>query len=112
MTPRSYQMKLKSIGILAVVAMLLSLASVRAEEKITVVLEGLHNPTGLAKQPGTGHIFVADSGAGKVIRIVDGKAQDVITDFAQDIYGKGPQYKIGPLGLAFIDENTLVVSDG
>lgn len=105
-------MKLKSLGYFAVVAMLFSFASVRAEEKITVVLEGLHNPTGLAKQPGTGHIFVADSGAGKVIRIVDGKAQDVITDFAQDIYGKGPQYKIGPLGLAFIDENTLVVSDG
>ena len=42
------------------------------EEKITVVLEGLHNPTGLAKQPGTGHIFVADSGTAKVVRIVDG----------------------------------------
>lgn len=105
-------MKSTLLGLFAVAAMMLSLGTAQAEEKITVVLEGLHNPTGIAKQPGTGHLFVADSGAGKVIRIVDGKAQDVITDFTTDIYGKGPQYKIGPLGLAFIDENTLVVADG
>jgi DNA-binding beta-propeller fold protein YncE len=105
-------MMLKSIRFLVFAIVACALATAQAEEKITVVLEGLHNPTGIAKQPGTGHLFVADSGAGKVIRIVDGKAQDVITDFSLDIYGKGPQYKIGPLGLAFIDENTLVVADG
>lgn len=84
----------------------------KPEEKVEVVLDKLHNPTGLAVQPGTGHLFVADSGAGKVIRVVDGKAQDVITDFPSDVYGKGPKYNIGPLGLAFIDENTLVVGGG
>jgi DNA-binding beta-propeller fold protein YncE len=82
------------------------------EEKITVVLDGLHNPSGLAVQPNTGHLFVADSGNGKVVRVVDGKPQDVITDFPMDIYGKGPMYNIGPLGLAFIDEDTLVVGGG
>ena len=84
----------------------------QAEEKTTVVLDGLHNPTGLAVQPNTGHLFVADSGAGKIVRIVDGKAEDVVTDFPRDVYGKGPKYDIGPLGLAFIDEDTLVVADG
>jgi DNA-binding beta-propeller fold protein YncE len=83
-----------------------------AEEKITVVLEGLHNPSGLAVQPNTGHLFVSDTGSGKIVRVVEGKAQDVITDFPLDIYGKGPKYNIGPLGLAFIDENTLVVGGG
>ena len=82
------------------------------EEKTEVVLDGLHNPSGLAVQPGTGHLFVSDSGAGKIVRIVDGKAEDVVTDFPSDVYGKGPKYNIGPLGLAFIDEDTLVVGGG
>jgi hypothetical protein len=29
-----------------------------------------------------------------------------------DLYGKGPKYDIGPLGLAFVDKDTLVVGDG
>jgi len=87
-------------------------ATAHAEEEIEVVLDGLHNPCGLAVQPGTGHLFVADSGAGKIVRIVDGEAEDVITDFPGDVYGKGPKYDIGPLGLAFLDEDTLVVGGG
>ena len=44
--------------------------------------------------------------------MVDGKAQDVITEFPKDVYGKGPMYNIGPLGLAFLDRDTLVVGGG
>lgn len=88
------------------------LATAVAEEKTEVVLDGLDNPTGVAIQPGTGHIFVADSGAAKIVRIVDGKAEDVVVDFPLDVYGKGPMYNIGPLGLAFLDKDTLVVGDG
>jgi hypothetical protein len=80
-----------------------------------VLLSGLDNPCGVAVQPGTGHVFVSDSGAGKIVRIdpaKEGKPEDVITDFPQDVYGKGPMYNIGPLGLAFIDQNTLVVGGG
>ncbi|MCH7726303.1 MAG: hypothetical protein IH991_07480 [Planctomycetes bacterium] len=83
-----------------------------AEVKVTDVLTGLDNPCGVAIQPGTGHVFVADSGAKRVIRVVDGKAEDVICDFPVDVYGKGPKYNIGPLGIAFLDENTLVVGGG
>jgi DNA-binding beta-propeller fold protein YncE len=83
-----------------------------AQEKAETVLEGLTNPCAVAIQPETGHVFVSDSGAGRIIRVVDGKAQDVITDFPSDVYGKGPKYDIGPLGLAFLDKDTLVVGGG
>jgi len=82
------------------------------EVKHEVVLEGLYNPCGVAIQPGTGDVFVSDSGAGRVIKVVDGKAVDVITGFPMDVYGKGPKYDIGPLGLVFLDKNTLVVGGG
>lgn len=82
------------------------------EFKTETVVDGLTNPSGVTIQPETGHVFVADSGAGRVIRVVDGKAEDVITDFPADIYGKGPKYQIGPLGLAFLDKKTLVVGGG
>jgi DNA-binding beta-propeller fold protein YncE len=83
-----------------------------AADNVTTVIDGLDNPAGVAVQPSTGHVFVSDSGATRVIRIVDGKAQDVITDFPLGTYGKGPIYNIGPLGLAFLDKDTLVVGGG
>ena len=48
----------------------------------------------------------------RVLRIVDGNSQPVIVDFPLDVYGKGPQYRIGPLGLAFAGKNVLVVGGG
>ncbi len=89
----------------------LSISPVRAAD-VEDVVGGLNNPCGLAIQPGTGDLFVADSGAGRVVRIDNGKAVNVITDFPEDIYGKGPKYAIGPLGLVFLDKNTLVVGGG
>jgi DNA-binding beta-propeller fold protein YncE len=86
--------------------------SAQAAPKTETVLEGLDNPSGLAVQPETGHVFVSDSGAGRVVRVVDGKAQDVIVGFPKDVYGKGPMYNIGPLGLAFLNKDTLVVGGG
>lgn len=78
----------------------------------TIVLEGLNNPSGLAIQPETGVVFVADSGNHQIVKLVDEMAQPVITDFPKDVYGKGPKVNIGPLGLLFIDKNTLVVGGG
>ena len=77
-----------------------------------VVLEGLNNPCGLAIQPETAILFIADSGNHKIVKLVDGKAVDAITDFPADVYGKGPMVNIGPLGLLFLDKNTLVVGGG
>lgn len=96
-----------------VAAIVLIASPVQAQDAaVDTVLEGLHNPSGVAVQPETGHVFVADSGALRVIRVVDGKAQDVITDFPKDVYGKGPKYNVGPLGLLFLDKDTLVVGGG
>lgn len=83
-----------------------------AEVKVETLVSGLSNPCGVAIQPETGHIFISDSAAGRIVRVVKGKLEDVITGFSKDVYGKGPKYDIGPLGLVFIDKNTLVVGDG
>ncbi len=101
---------LTSVGV--AVAACMALAVVAQESKFEAVVGGLSNPCGVVVQPETGHVFVADSAAGRVIRIVDGKPQDVVAGFPKDVYGKGPFYDIGPLGLVFLDKATLVVGDG
>ena len=77
-----------------------------------VVTKGLNNPSGIAIQPETGHVFVADSGAGRIVRVIDGKVEAVITDFPTEKYGPNSTSKIGPLGLLFLDKKTLVVGGG
>ena len=105
-------MKMMNCCLAAFCLLALCVAAARAETEVETVIDGLNNPCGVAIQPGTGDIFVADSGAGRVIRVVDGKASDVIVGFPSDVYGKGPMYNIGPLGLLFLDEKTLVVGGG
>lgn len=92
---------------------IVSASATKAQDAVVeTVLDGLNNPSGVAIQPETGHVFVADSGNLRVIRVVDGKAENVITDFPRDVYGKGPFYDIGPLGLLFLDKDTLMVGGG
>ena len=80
---------------------------------VETVVEGLTNPCGVAVQPGTGHVFVADSGALRVVRIVEDKIEPVITGFPQkDEEGSETRNDLGPLGLSFIDQNSLVVGEG
>jgi glucose/arabinose dehydrogenase len=77
------------------------------------VVGGLVNPSGIAIQPGSNHIFVASKNG--VARIVPGEhvvLHEEIVGFPTDTYGKGPAYELGPLGLAFLDDTTLVVGDG
>ena len=105
-------MKRNAATIAALLAGALLSAQAQAEPKVTTVLKGLNNPCGVTIQPETGVVFVADSGAARVIKVDGDKAVDVITDFPIDVYGKGPKYNIGPLGLAFVDQKTLVVGGG
>jgi DNA-binding beta-propeller fold protein YncE len=84
-----------------------------AQVKAVPVVPELDNPSGIAIQPRTGHVFVASRDA--VRRLVPGKPGKVnveINGFKTDIYGKGPMYNIGPLGLAFLGDDRLVVGDG
>jgi sugar lactone lactonase YvrE len=85
-----------------------------AEEiaKAEVLAAGLNTPCGIAIQPGTDALFIAESGAGRIVCWNETKAEPVIVGFPLDTYGKGPSYKIGPLGLAFQDRDTLLVGDG
>jgi DNA-binding beta-propeller fold protein YncE len=107
-------MLLCSSLVLALVA-IMGPGAAAAEPKVTALISGLDNPCGVAIQPNTGVLFVSDSAAGRVIRYNPNsasKATPVITDFGQDIYGKGPMYNIGPLGLGFLNQQTLVVGGG
>ena len=105
-------MRTSGIQFCTLLVVAFSNVSVGADVKVETVLEALINPSGVAVQPETGVVFVSDSGAGRVIRVVDGKAEDVITDFPMDVYGEDPKYDIGPLGLLFLDKDTLVVGGG
>jgi hypothetical protein len=77
-----------------------------------VILADLDNPCGVAVQPETGHVFVSDSGRGRVIRVVEGQLKEVVVGFPRERYGQDPGYQIGPLGLAFLNRDTLVIGGG
>lgn len=85
-----------------------------AEPTVKVVVDGLDNPSGLAVQPGTGHVFVASHAGVHRVDPKSGKLTAEVTGYPEptDIYGKGPKYPVGPLGLAFINKEWLVVGDG
>jgi DNA-binding beta-propeller fold protein YncE len=101
-----------AIATCAAACIALAVVAQESATKFETVLGGLSNPCGVAVQPETGQVYVADSAAARVIRLAEGKAQDVVTGFPKDVYGKGPFYDIGPLGLVFLDKSTLVVGDG
>lgn len=96
-------------------------ASELSAQKVDVLLmvSNLENPTGIAINSETGHVFVATRFA--VYRYVpDPKTPGVhveIAGYPTDVYGKGDfasstKFHIGPLGLAFMDKDHLVVADG
>jgi hypothetical protein len=74
----------------------------------------LDNPSGLAIHPESGHVFIASNDG--VHRFIPGevplKCPLEVSDFPTDIYGKGPMYNISALGVAFFDDEHLVVGDG
>ena len=70
----------------------------------------LDNPSGVAVHPKTGHVFVSSSVA--IYRYLPDEADrskkiniEIVTDPPKiDEYGKGPVYKISPLGLGFLED--------
>lgn len=80
-------------------------------EAVTLVTN-LENPSGLTVHAKTGHIFVASKYG---VYRYDPKGHGVtleISGYPTDVYGTGPKYDIGPLGVEFLDESTLIVGDG
>src|SRR5438105_2622164 len=104
----------RAIAALSITALAsLSLAAFAQDAKVEQVVNSLSNPCGIAVQPGTGHLFLTDSANGRICRVNNGKLEDVITGSPKDVYGKGPFYDIGPLGLIFTsDGKSLIVGDG
>ncbi len=89
----------------------------KAEEPALELKEmviNLDNPSGLAIHPKTGHVFIASHDG--IHRFIPGelplKCPLEVTGFPTDVYGKGPKYNISALGVAFLDDEHLVVGDG
>jgi DNA-binding beta-propeller fold protein YncE len=79
----------------------------------------LMNPCGVAIQPGTDYVFVSTRFG--IYRYDPNYKQPLLHKAGieidgypakVDVFGPGPKYEIGPLGLAFLDRNHLVVGDG
>ena len=79
------------------------------------ILHNLHRPCGVAVRPGGTadryDVFVADSGAGRVVRwsnLKPKQASEVVTGF-QTHRAADPFHQTGPLALWFLDPGLLVV---
>ena len=89
---------------------------------VETVLGGLDNPWGLAiragrDKAGPHELFLAESGAGRVIRISTNqpdKVHKAIAGFSVGASTTIPDIRVGPLGLAFLTRTKLIVagSDG
>lgn len=111
-------MKTKIANIVAFIATLVAGVATAADEadqpKVTVktVYTGLDQPCGVAVQPSTGQVFVSESRAGQVVRFLPtelDKPAPAVTGFPVDGAGSGPMHNAGPLGLAFLHQNLIVV---
>ena len=91
-----------------------------ADYQTESVLSGLDNPWGIAvradrKAAGPHELFVAESGAGRVIRVTTDRPEDVhevVVGMPIGSLGTGPSFRVGPLGLVFISRTKLVVTGG
>jgi DNA-binding beta-propeller fold protein YncE len=105
-------MKISSGWFSFILAFTLAASVLGEDAKVETIVAGLKNPCGVAVQPDSGALFVSESGAGRIVRVDDGKLIEIVRGSPLDTYGKGPTYKIGPLGILFLDKKTLVVADG
>lgn len=84
-----------------------------AGPKFTEEVVHLDNPSGVAVHGETGHVFVVSKQG--VFRYAPGKPKKIwleVDQFPTDVYGKGPKYDIGPLGVALWGNDRLIVTDG
>lgn len=111
---------LRALTVVAVTTTLSVFGSdvVQAQEgravRARAVAKNLDNPSGVAVHR-SGAAFVATHQG--VVRVSFKKGEEpqvatAIGGFKTDVYGKGPKYNIGPLGLGFLNNQQLVVGDG
>ena len=84
-----------------------------AEPTPKVLIIHLDNPSGVTVHPTTGHVFVSSrQGIFRWAPITPNKVYLEIEGFPTDVYGKGPKYNIGPLGVSLWGTDRLIVPDG
>ena len=91
-----------------------------ARFEVTKILDGLDNPWGLTIRPGRDRagpheLFVAESGAGRVVRVLTNepkKVHEAISGFPVRELDSPPAVTVGPLGLAFLTRTKLMVTGG
>ncbi|MEM9657448.1 MAG: hypothetical protein AAF961_03720, partial [Planctomycetota bacterium] len=82
-----------------------------SQYQLKTVIEGLDNPCGLLlrsgdKVDGPHDFYFSESGAGRILKFSTDDPSaltEVVVGFPRSSYGKGPSYRFGPLGLAFVD---------
>jgi DNA-binding beta-propeller fold protein YncE len=79
---------------------------------VKTIVAKIDNPCGIAVQPESGDLFIATRPGVYRYNAAAHKVHREITGFPTDIYGKGPKYDIGPLGVAFWGKDRLIVGDG
>jgi hypothetical protein len=89
-----------------------SLLADEPKVKIETLVSGLSEPCGVAIQPSTEDVFISDNGAGRIVkysRLKPDQAVPVVVGFAhEEAPGKDATSRLGVLGLAFLNEHTLV----
>jgi hypothetical protein len=102
---------------LATALFLAAWTHVRGADEVAVetLLRGLTSPCGVAVRPGESperyEIFVADSGAGRIVRVTSDaptSSVETVSGFPLTELGEGG-LPVGPLGLLFLDRRRLVV---
>ena len=83
--------------------------------KVETIQTGLNDPTSIAVRPGFSELFISESGAGQVVRVLPdkpGKPTPIVTGFPVAAAPAGLGFQAGPLGLAFLDRITFAVGSG
>jgi hypothetical protein len=88
---------------------------------VETILTGLDNPCAIVVRPGASgsapyELYLSESGAGQILRIKSDAPKEptpIVTGIPVDSYGDAkkdePEYRIGPLGLAFLTRTKLAV---
>lgn len=104
----------KTVAFLTLLCVAASLPAQEQGRQRRGFLGNLNNPTGIAIHPESGDIFIAERrGIVRLKQTEDGRERGFeVRGFPTDQYGKGPIYDIGPLGIAFLGNDRIVVGDG
>lgn len=81
-------------------------AWVQAAWENKVLASDLRAPRGVTLQPDTQHVFLIESGRGRIVRIVDGQTREVVVGLPMEEASP----KATPVGLLFLDPQTLLVA--